>query len=483
MKKKILLVIPILLTFAVYFNSLEGDFVWDDQTIVIRNDAVKSFANISYVFSNEFAKKAGYDGNIYRPTQEISYMVDYFLWGNDPKGFHLSNILLHLLCVILLFFLVNAITGSLVIAAIASSIFGIHPINTEAIAYISGRSDPIYILFLLISFTLYIRSRALKGFKSNIYYMFSIVAYAASLVSRETALIFPFLVLSYDKFASAEKKISWPRIAPFIGLVVAYAFLRLNVIELNTERIGFFGLNTIIFTDAKIILKYLTLLLFPFNLHMERSMGLANAMDSEVLAGLAVVIPLMILSLRLKKQNPKKFFWVLWFFLFLLPHLNILKLNALYAEHWIYGASIGAYVLFAYGLERFVKDVKKRPIAYISCAAVILYLAPLTIARNSDWKDEPSIYSNTLKYTKSPKVLSNFGVYYEINSEYDKAIEVYKEALRISPRETWYHNNIAISYLKKGDREKAIYHWKTSLNINPRQEKIRAYLRSYNKEN
>jgi len=476
---RILAIIPVLLVFFVYFNSIKNDFVWDDQTVVLRNEAVKSFKHIPYVFKNEFAEKAGYNGNIYRPMQEISYMVDYWLWGTNSKGFHFTNVLLQAACAALLFYFVKQISSSGIVALITSGIFGVHPINTEAVSYVSGRSDPLYFLFLLASFICYLKYFDSTSVKRALFYMCSLVLCAASLSSRETAIVFPFLLMAHGRFLSKEKKVSWNGLLPFIALLGLYLFLRLKVIDFNAESVRFFGVEAVLFTDAKIIFKYFSLILFPLNLHMARVMPLSAAPDLEVFIGCIVIAFFAALSLKMKKTKPDLLFWVFWFFILLLPHLNIIGLNALYAEHWIYGASVGIYALFAFMIKRLIEDKRTMMPAYIFCIGVLVYLSSLTMMRNKDWRDEPSIYLNTLKYSRSPKVLSNFGVYYDIKGEYDKAIELYKEALKTDPRQTWYHNNIAVVYAKKGDIRNAIRHWEISLSINPDQEDVKAALFDY----
>jgi len=412
--------------------------------------------------------------------QELSYMADYWLWGMDSKGFHFTSVLLQLICVMLLFYLVRTITQSGIIALISSVIFGLHPINTEAIAYISGRSDPLYLLFILSSFLLYVKSRNPGALKKTIYYISSLILYAGSLISRETAIVFPLLLIAYGGFAREDRRIDWLSIIPFGAIVGAYAFFRLNVIEFNQAAIGVLNFNAIIFTDIKIIFNYLSLLIFPLNLHMERVMALSTTLDADAFLGLIVILPLIIFSLKLKKRSPRIFFWILWFFILLLPHLNILRLNAMYAEHWIYGAAIGIYVIIAYVIEGLYRNKKAQKAALnLLCAGIVLYLASISIARNNDWKDEPSIYTSTLKHNDSARVWSNLGVYYDINEEYAKAIEAYKEALRVSPRDTLYNNNIAIVYMKTGKMEKAVYHWGFSLKVNPNQPKVREFLSKY----
>jgi len=466
-----------LLVILVYANALSSEFVWDDQTIVVRNEAIRSFDNIPYVFSNEFCEKVSYNGNIYRPTQEFSYMADYFLWALEPFGFHLTSVLFHAAAVIALFYLVWGISRSGMVSFAASALFAVHPLNTEAVAYISGRSDSICFLFVALSFLFYLKSENKKYLSPAL--IFSWIFYILALLSRETAVIFPLLLIAYDAFAKKERRIEWNRIIPFFAILALYAFLRLKLIELNPARIQRFGAGTIILTDIKILSEYLKIIFFPFGLHMTRYMAFSDTIDPAVITAGIFLLPVMALFIWLYRKR-EIFFWVLWLVIFILPHLNLVRLNALYAEHWIYASAIGIYAIFGYFLKfLWGKRGTPRIASYAILAGAILYFGSLTVIRNFDWKDEPSIYLNTLKYSKSPKVMSNLGVYYDIRGEYDRAIAVYETALAAAPNTPLYHNNIAIVYMKKGNTDKALFHWKKSLSINPAQPEVKKYIARY----
>lgn len=479
LNKMFAVIILAVLVIGVYANSLSGEFVWDDQTIVVRNDAIKSFGNIPYVLTNQFAEMAKYRGNIYRPMQEISYMADHLLWGMNAFGFHVTSVLLQLTATLLLFYVVLNISGSATVAFIASAIFGIHPINTEAIAYISGRSDPLYLVFLLASFLFYIGSRRHEGRRSAGYYTCAVGLYVFSLMSRETAIVFPLILAAYEQFA-AKTKADWRKVLPFAAVVACYAVLRIGFIPLDQKRVAFLGIDRIAFIDIKVMAEYLKMLLLPAGLHMEREIRHLLRVDMLFIAGLAAVIAFTAIFFRTWKARRAVFFWVLWFIIFLLPHLNVVTLNASYAEHWIYAAAIGLYVIFADFLEEIMaKGRISRMAGYAILAGLLVYLGGLGILRNRDWRDEPSIYSNTLKYKNSARVASNLGVYYDIRGEYEKAIDSYRRALAVSPNEPLYHNNIAIVYVKAGDTAKAVEHWKQSLSINPDQPQVREFLAQY----
>jgi tetratricopeptide (TPR) repeat protein len=113
---------------------------------------------------------------------------------------------------------------------------------------------------------------------------------------------------------------------------------------------------------------------------------------------------------------------------------------------------------------------------YAALSLVFVYLAALTITRNTDWKDEPSIYENTLKYARFSEILTNLGVYYATHGQYDKSIKAHKEAISLAPGNPLYRNNIALAYYKIGRRDLAAEHCRASLKIDPDQPEIRELL-------
>src|SRR3989338_10995530 len=128
---------------AVYANSLQNDFVWDDEYLITNNTHVKSpsLTNVVQLFKDNLGKYGEDKNNFYRPLQELSYMIDYAVWGLNAAGFHLVNLLLHILTAFLLFLIIDEASRNKIAAVVASSFFFVHPLNVEAVAYIAGRAD------------------------------------------------------------------------------------------------------------------------------------------------------------------------------------------------------------------------------------------------------------------------------------------------------------------------------------------------------
>jgi hypothetical protein len=151
--KRAMLVIAFAIV-LVYANTLVNQFVWDDNVTIVRNNFIKSWSNVPRIFSKSYLSPfvrtgSSYSPDIrvssgetsYRPIATLSYMLDYSIWKLNPFGYHLTNLALHLINAILIYLLINALTRNKNTALLASLLFALHPVNSEAINNISNRKD------------------------------------------------------------------------------------------------------------------------------------------------------------------------------------------------------------------------------------------------------------------------------------------------------------------------------------------------------
>ena len=143
----------ILFTILVYLNSFGNGFVWDDLNNIVNNKQLEG----PVVWSDVFFKLQP-PAQFYRPIPFLTITLDHLLWGKNPFGYHLTNFLFHLFNVLIIFYITVRLTNSNLISFICSLLFAIHPVQTEAITYISGRSDPICGFFLFTSFYFYLKA-------------------------------------------------------------------------------------------------------------------------------------------------------------------------------------------------------------------------------------------------------------------------------------------------------------------------------------
>ena len=184
----------IVLGFAVYANSVNGQFIWDDYHLVKENAYIAKWSrpNLENIFTKGIREGAGRKGNTYRPMQMITYMIDHSLYGLKVQGYHLTNIIIHVLVALSIFWLINILFRDNLISLFTAALFVVHPVHTEAVAYISGRADPMALLFMLISLIFYIKTLGPGGVIS-----FTLMAssYICAILSKESSIILPVMIL------------------------------------------------------------------------------------------------------------------------------------------------------------------------------------------------------------------------------------------------------------------------------------------------
>ncbi|NQT22131.1 MAG: tetratricopeptide repeat protein [Candidatus Omnitrophica bacterium] len=468
----LLVLIIVVFTMLSYVNSLKNDFIWDDEYLILLNPQIKSFSHIKDVFKTYVGYGSGNVNNFYRPLQELSNMIDYFLWAEDPIGFHLTNVILHSLTAAVLFLFIFYITNNIFVSFFTGILFGVHPINTQAVTYIAGRADSLYSLFFLLALVLYVRfcnSVALS--KKNVkLYLLSLLFFAFALLSKELSIILPLILLTYlyillkgrittRKFNFLVK--TW---LGYIILLIPYAVLRTNAVgsvKLAPSIFAKVPLFYRIITFFKTILIYLGLLFFPHGLHMERRIQVARTLnESFAFFAFLTVVAILFCGFWMLKKNRTVSFFIFWFFITLLPVSNIVPINSLIAEHWVYMAQVGFFVIIFLCLYNIYTKFLTTKLLKISgmallCVVVFFYMFA-TIERNKDWKDEITFFKATLKYhPNNPKLHLNLGNTYSEKGMKDEALAEYNEALRLRKDNYIAYGNIGSIYIGKGNFVKA----------------------------
>jgi tetratricopeptide (TPR) repeat protein len=458
--------------FSIYVNSLKGEFIWDDDFLVKDNLYIRNLSNIGDIFSESiFPEAVLEETGFYRPVQIVSYLVDYSLWKLDVRGYHLTNVLLHVLVAIAIFWLINILFGDFILSLFTSILFVAHPIHTEAVSYISSRSDSLAALFMLLCFIFYIKEQ-----KSNkiIFYFSAILCYLAALLSRELSFILVILLLLYHyTFKQSFKLRSF---LSLLFITFGYILLRFTVLKHIFPDVvvttTFFQRLPSFFAA---ITSYLSLLLFPFHLHMEYGIKFFQFSDPKVIIGVLVISVLLIFLWRKGRKNALVFFSILWFFILLLPVSNLYPINAYMAEHWLYLPSLGFFLIAASGLSYVYKDKRYRNAAVIFTAALVCFYSYLTVKQNEYWRQPKSFYERTLKYAPdSARVYNNLGLLYANDGENEEAAVLYKKAIEIDPNYARAHNNIGVVYREMEKNQEAIVSYRKAVELNPK------YAQAYN---
>jgi len=424
-----------------YAPVLHGKFLWDDLYLVGANPFFKSPRFVfevfrHYLFLDSFSV-------YYRPVQNISYIVDYAIWNKDPFGYHLSNILFHAASAFLLFLVIRrclrAMPAEGIPAGYADSaafcaglLWAVHPIHNAAVAYVAGRADSIAMMFALAGWLLFFNDST--GWRRTAAWVLAAFCVLVALCAKEIAAIwmalFTIYLFGFDR--SMPLRVKLIAAGSLLGILGIYIWLR----HLPGPRVAQEGLAYPPFLDRVILMlralgDYTSLIFFPGNLHMERSVWNAPDYLSQAawqgniraeylsLAGLATIALFAFACWSKLPGRRIRVLGVSWFVLGFLPISNLFPLNAQVAEHWIYMASAGYLVMLA-GFACAVPARYQRSLALLVPLAVVA-LGVRTAYRAADWADPETFYRQTIAAGGFPeRVALNLA---EVLSEKGKPME------------------------------------------------------------
>lgn len=453
MKIKFLVFILIaIVCFLAYFNSLSNPFIWDDEALVVKNTLIRSAQNLPLSFSSDLY--FGTSGsNFYRPLQTISYIFDYHFWQLDPFGYHLTNIIAQIGVSFLVFLLVFNLIGNLPVALTSALFFAASPIHTEAVTYISGRAEMLMGFFVIAGLLFFIRSQK-AAMRGSLFYMFSLFSFILALLSKEAAVVFPFIICGYIFYFEREKlKGKYylvKTILPFFAISIIYLCLRLSLFNFSTLRppslanVAWFIRLSVL---PKIMLTYFKLLILPVDLHMNRELLRSTSIAGILIAvfSLGAIIFACWRYLKYNRERGVVSFMLFWSLVFFIPQSGIFAINAFVAEHFIYLSSISFFILLAYILHR----VLRRELFILAAGLLTIFYIILSAGRNFEWKNPVVFYQNIIKYSPdSFQGHNNLGLEYEYLGRFNQAEEEYKRALEIKPDLIEGRSNLANLYFK-----------------------------------
>lgn len=485
--------------FFIYFFNLNNQLFWDDEDWIINNNFVHaiSWTNIKFWLTHNVLAGVGFQSNYYRPFLFFTFAFNYVISGVEPLFWHLTSNFIHLANAVIVFILLKKFAGKL-IAFITALIFTIHPLQTEAVAYISGRGDSLVAMFILLALWFFMKDISRPAIR---YKLIAISFLVLGLLSRETGIVFPFLALFlYVSFVSKEKflvsiKKGLVKTWPYFGMVIFYVVLRLtylnfvNTLNFYTEpNLYSENLHIRLFTFLPILWQYLKLLLVPVGLHMERGSIVYTSFFQWPVwpIGLAIVGLLYYLIASYKKEQFNNstvqqfnnfriwLFGLSWFFIALGPVSGITPINALMYEHWLYLPMIGFWLIVSFYLTKALQYLKKAKnivgywVLITGLAVYFSFFCFQAIKRNILWGMPIEFYHDLLKYEpNSLKINNNLGNLYLNENDVKKAEFYYRKATEENSAFAQPYYNLGSILQSRGDIGAAIQLFDKAIIINP----------------
>lgn len=458
-KKRIVLIAA--LGFSVYLPAFFIPFLWDDFGIIVNNPLIKNFKDFLRIFTTGIFYAELPAKNFYRPVQALSNMFDFHIWGNNPFGYHLTNICLHIICATLLYYLFSRLFKKELAAFLSACLFVVHPVNVEAVGYISGRADPLVLLFLLLSFINYINFRIRAEKRSFIY---SGLFFTLAIYSKELAIaaILVYPLIDYILGKNRAYKCYFL----FVLLTAVFLISRFLVLGFAVAQ-NKFNVYVRLLTFSAGLFDYLKILIIPANLHMSYTTTIFSHINSQLLLRLGASATLIILVcyvLRREKKLPV--FSFSWFFIFLIPQSGVFPINAYFAEHFIYLSEYALFFVVILALREIFKN--KRLVFYSIFTMFILFLSFESFSYMRVWSDPVKFYRwIIINSPNSFAAYNNLGDALEKKGLRDEARKLYLKALSINPGYVLAYNNLGESFLNQGQLDKAILIFRQAIEKEP----------------
>ena len=501
-----------LLTLIVYITTLRNEFLlWDDDVYVTDNTFIRTFNGV-------FLRRAFFDfsASNWHPLTWLSHALDYAIWGLNPLGHHMTNIILHaantFLVVVVIWGLLTvakertqrtgrseflAYRTMLITAGVTGLLFGLHPIHVESVAWIAERKDLLCALFFLFSitgYTKYVRNIYNGSMQQNPsplllnkQYLLSFVLFFLALLSKPMAVTLPVVLLILDWYPFQRvRSLQTFRTAfveklPFIGLSLISSILTILAQKSGgaIKSMDFAPLSTRLLVGTKSLIAYLWKMMVPMNLIPYYPYPKnASLFSLEYALAITLVSVITIACIIIAKKQ--KLWLTVWgyYLVTLLPVLGIVQVgNQAMADRYSYLPSLGPFVLIGLVIAGASKKINallngKLFVIFIRSVlalVVTVLLIFLTVQQISIWKNSIVFWNYIIeeKAQKAPFAYNLRGIAYEQLGQTDKALADYEKAIALDPSYDKTYNNRAIIFDKKGQTEEALADYDKAIALNP----------------
>lgn len=457
--KGALIGVLVVVTLAVYLNTLANDFVYDDNFHILNNPwitdlnyLIRPFYSSVWEFHETISEGMN---NYYRPVMHLIFTLEYHVFGFEPWGWHLFNVLFHAMNSVLVFIIIKGLlegergldggeerkkVSATTIAFMAALLFAVHPVSTEVVAWVSAMTELSFALFYLLAFHLYMRHRA-TGRK--VYLALSVASFFLSTLCKETSVTLPVLLVCYDLIRKRSMRVKdMARYVPYAVAGLVYIGLRVNALHGMVPRgrmHPYLDTFQYVINAFPLFVKYLKTLILPVKLTQFHIFNPVYSI-TELYAFGALIITAVVLFLFWRLGRVSRLFLV-GFLIMTVPLLPVFYIPGLarntFAERYLYVPSAGFAFLLALGVRELIERTgAARSVVRAVTAAFIILIASCsygTVKRNTEWKDEFTLwYTITEKYPDHYYALSEAGTILNRTGRRTEAISLLEKSVSLN---------------------------------------------------
>jgi hypothetical protein len=468
-QKLIVYIVLTVVTLAVFWQVNQFDFVnFDDDIYLTKNYHIKpgiTQNGISWAFSTTYAE-------FWHPLTWLSLMFDYQLYGLNAGGYHLTNLILHIMSALLLFWLFNRMTGAIWKSAFVAALFALHPLRVESVAWVAERKDVLSAFFWMLTLCLYayytekpvIRRYLLVGF-----------SFVCGLMSKSMVVTLPVVMILLDywplkRFQSQKGSLILWQLREKIPLFIFSAiFSILSIYAQPKEPMNGwpFPLESRIINALISFVIYLEKIFWPHDLALCYPF-FGQAPLWQVSGAVSLILVISVAVILMMKRLPYLFVGWLWYSVTILPVIGIIPVgNNAMADRYVYLPSIGIAIMLAWGIPLLFKgDDLRKKILFPTSAAALAILSVLSWQQCGYWKNNSTLFSRAVQVNKDSALAhGNLGLTLFIDGRIEEAIDHYNTSIRITPDYAGVYNNRGGAYAKLGRHRLAIQDFNKAIEL------------------
>ncbi len=483
-----------LLGIVVYSQTFQHSFHFDDYAFIVNNPAIKDVSRVGLMWDmlSQPSRFVGF----------LSFAVNYHFHQLDVLGYHVTNLVIHLMNALLVWWLVGMIVRSLnrvqtpevcmryktaykprgfvhgsTVALCAALIFVCHPVQTQAVTYIAQRMASLATLFYLLSVCLYIKGRGVETrLIASVHFFGAALAAVLGMFTKEIVITLPLAIILVELTVNEPRRFGNPNLRGSFTVLLLFCLIIPALFSFNFSGLLFapkisashegevITFGKYFFTQARVFVTFLKLAVFPIGQNFDYDFALSQSLfERATLLSFALLAVLLGVAVKIRRRYSLVAFGLFWFFLTLAP--NLIPRRHIIYEHKLYLAMVGFAIVVSVGLHHLIKNRKQFIVTMLIILGLFSYL---TIQRNKVWKDDITLWTDVIQ--KSPhksRAHHNLGYAYMLKGEDDVAIEYFTQSLKLNPKYFKAHTSLGQVYARKKDYDKALMYYSNGLKLNP----------------
>src|SRR5438876_3973892 len=457
------------ITWLVFGQTVRYDFVnFDDDTYVYANPSITSGLTVHGVIR----AFSGKHSDNWHPLTTISHMLDCHLWGLRAGGHHFTNIVLHTIAVVLLFLVLQQMTGAIWQSAFVAALFAIHPLRVESVAWISERKDVLSAVFFMLTLGAYVRYARSPSIGR---YLTMSVLFALGLMSKPMLVTVPLVLLLLDYWPlrrfggrSSIKRLALEKI-PLLTLSAAAGVATLLLQRSSLAVVEQLPLVSRIGNGLVSCVIYVKQMIWPVGLAVFYPHPGDQLPVWEI--GLAIVLLALVSAgaIALRRKLPYLVTGWFWYLVMLLPVIGLIQVGSqAHADRYTYLPQIGLYLLLAWAITDALASRLQRRILAVTASVTVIALAWRAHVQASYWRNGELLWRHALAVTSGNFMAHDgLGECLGNRGRLDEAIDQFQKALNIAPGYPEIKTNLIIALTRKGRTDEAITHLQAVLKEHP----------------